>query len=167
MRRTLMMLALGIVLGGCDTRLVQPSARSGDAGRDAEPLGGSYSLRFEADPACRTLPREARTRVYSGLLANSPSFFVYLQRASFVPGFQGGYPGTAQNVVSVSLTRNYLTMSFSNPPIREPGTYAFFIDGFARGIAVGQAFTLPLSGTFGYGDSVCRSEGHRLTLLRY
>ena len=166
MRRTLMMLVLGLVLGGCDTRLVQPSATSGDSGRDAEQLGGSYSLRFEADPACRALPREARTRVYSGLLANSPSFFIYLQRASFVPGFQGGYPGTAQNVVSVSLTRNYLSMSFSNPPIREPGTYAFFIDGFARGIAVGQTFTLPLSGTFGYGDSVCRSDSHRLTLLR-
>ena len=65
MRRTLMMLVLGIVLGGCDTRLVQPSATSGDAGRDAEQLGGSYSLRFEADPAGRALPREARTRVYS------------------------------------------------------------------------------------------------------
>ena len=70
------------------------------------------------------------------------------------------------NVVSVSLTRNYLSMSFSNPPIRETGAYPFFIDGFARGIAAGQRFTLPLSGTFGYGDIFCRSDSHRLTLLR-
>jgi hypothetical protein len=168
MRRVLMMVALGTMLAGCDSRVVtRPSALApGASDGDLVQLGGHYSLRFEADPGCRTLPSEARTRVYSGLLANAPSFMVHLQRAPFGPGFQGGSPGITMNVVSASLVRDYFSMSFSNPPIREAGAYPFFIDGFARGVVVGQSFTLPLSGTFGYGDVFCRSDRHRLTLLR-
>jgi hypothetical protein len=139
---------------------------------DASDLSGSYTLTFTADPACQSLPREARARTYGATLTFSAPAIVTLSGGRFV---SGGYPS---NLVYLSTFENFVRLDFSDPPIWErlADPTSVYISGEASGTVHGTVSELSVSGEFEYcgvtsgaeceEEVACESHNHRLVLTR-
>ena len=114
-------------------------------------ISGDYMLTFTADPACSSLPDEARVRTYPATVAPAPyltapastSFQVTAGGATFLGPFNGFHIGVAADYVGFWLDGGH------DPPLVEqlsPSTYVAF-SGTA-GAAVGPTPGSTISGPF-------------------
>jgi hypothetical protein len=138
-------------------------------------LSGHYTLTFTTDPACQSLPPEARSRTYQATIGPSAiPGIVKLEGARFAnPG--GRY---VANVVYLSAFENFVRLNFSDPPIWEllDEPTSVYISGEAAGTVSGSVSEFSVSGEFescGVTDGeeceeevACQSLHHRLVLTR-
>ena len=138
-------------------------------------LSGSYTLTFTADPACQSLPSQARSRTYHTTVGPSATpGLVTLEGARFA-NVGIGYLG---NVIYVSAFENFVRLSFSDPPIWEllDDPTSVYIFGDATGTVSGSVSELTVAGEFEYcgvtegseceQEVACQSNRHRLVLTR-
>lgn len=151
-------------------------------------MAGRYTLTFMADPACPTLPDEARMRTYSATITPSAvrpttAFDVDLSGSEFLEGYKAFGIGVAGDYVAL-----WLGDFHGQPGVVErltPDTYVA-LEGLAA-ITVGSdvpTISIPLDGTAAYckqasamgsfyacsasgSDHIrCTSLNHRLILTR-
>jgi Carboxypeptidase regulatory-like domain len=135
-------------------------------------LTGNFTLTFTADPACQSLPSQARSRTYHATMA--PQGLLQLEGARFV-NFGDGYVG---NVVYVSVFESFVRLDFGDPPIWEllDDPTSVYIFGSAEGTVSGPVSAFSVAGEFEYcgvtegqtceEEVACESDHHRLVLTR-
>jgi hypothetical protein len=142
-------------------------------------------IRFDADAMCTGLPPQLRSRTYAISFASrgGPWYIGTLSGADFGKALPGAYPGYDWNGLSVRITDDTAEFYASDPPIWEmlSAQSDLLIYVSAQGIIQADALQWTFSGSFAYcADSerdegypeckvpevACRSQSHRLTLIR-
>jgi len=144
---------------------------------------GTYEVRFEADPACKDLPADVRTRTYSASFSQTGGTFYLgaLTGADFGRGGTTSYP--IWNVLYISVADDSAHVYLSDPPIWEHLTTDadLVIVGDAQGLVRADTSRLALGGNFIYcprreagedypecevPEASCWSQTHLLTITR-